>query len=78
MRQVKASELKVGDVFYREQYRTPDPATDWRYTVRSLQRVGLRGYFGELHDQVEVHADSHLTGPQKLALGVDDPVWLVD
>lgn len=76
MRKVKASELRPGDVFYRDAYRDPAPS-DWRYTVRSLQRYPLKGYFGETHDRVAVEADNHIAGPQKLDLGVDELVWVL-
>jgi hypothetical protein len=73
-----ASELQVGDVFYRETYRKPNPATDSRYTVRRLQRVPVHDFFGHLSERIEVTAESHITGPANLSLGVDEPVWLVD
>jgi hypothetical protein len=74
----KASELQVGDVFYREIYRPPDPSTDWRYTVERLQMVPQYDFFGKVSLMLEVTARNHVTGPAKLTLGVDDPVWLAD
>ena len=73
-----ASQLQVGDVFYKETYRTPDPRTDSRYTVQRLQRVPAYDFFGHRSERIEVVANNHLTGPANLSLGLDDPVWLVD
>ena len=78
MRKVAASTLRVGDVFCRQTYGPPDPVMDWRYTVKSIHRVPLRGYFGELHERVQIEADSHLTGPQSMHLGTEEEVWLLD
>ena len=77
MTKKKASELQVGDVFYRDAYRMPTPS-DWRYTVRSVQRVPLRDFFGKLNDMIDINADNHILGPAKMSLGVDEEVWLVD
>jgi hypothetical protein len=74
----KASELQVGDVFYREIYGTPDPSTDWKYTVEQLQTVPMHDFFGKLSLMIEVTARNHVTGPAKLTMGLDDPVWLAD
>lgn len=78
MDRTTASELQVGDIFYRELYRPPDPAVDWRYTVRAIQHVPLHDFFGKPLERIQISADSHLTGPQRLNLGPDDPVWLVE
>lgn len=73
-----ASELRVGDVFYRETYRKPDPRTDSRFTVQRLQRVPVHDFFGHLSERIEIKAENHITGPANLSLGVDEAVWLVD
>jgi len=78
VRPIPAGELQVGDVFYREVYRPPDPARDMRYTVRSLRRARLMGYYGEHHERVHVEAIGHVTGRRVLDLGVDERVWLAD
>jgi hypothetical protein len=73
-----ASELQVGDVFYQETYRTPNPATDWKCTVTGLRRVPQHDFFGKVSSMVEVKAINHVTGPQVLMLGPDESVWLAD
>lgn len=73
-----ASELKVGDVFYRETYRKPNPATDWKYTVTGLRNVPQHDFFGKMSMMIEVQAVNHVTGPNKLTLGPDEGVWIAD
>ena len=77
MIQKKASELQVGDTFYRDGYRRPTPS-DWKYTVKRLQRVPLHDFFGKINDMIEIDAHNHLLGPAKISLGVDELVWVVD
>ncbi len=72
-----ASELQVGDTFYRETYRKPDPAVDWKYTVTSLRQVPQHDFFGKMSMMVEVQAVNHVTGPSRLVLGPEEGVWLV-
>lgn len=73
----KASELQVDDVFYRDGYRMPTKY-DWQYTVRSVQRVPLRDFFGKVNDMIDINAHNPILGPAKISLGVDEEVWLVD
>jgi hypothetical protein len=73
-----ASELRVGDVFYRETYRKPNPATDWKYTVTSLRQVPQHDFFGKRSMMIEMEAVNQVTGPAKLTLGLDEGVWLAD
>jgi hypothetical protein len=73
-----AAELKVGDVFYRETYRQPDPAVDWKYTVHGLQRIPLRDFYGKPLDVIRVTAVNHVTGPATFNLGLDEGVWITD
>ncbi len=67
----------MGDVFYRDGYRQPKP-TDWAYSVRDLQRIVLRGYYGEPLDMVQITAHSHVLGPATITLGVNETVWVTD
>ncbi|MCA1690973.1 MAG: hypothetical protein LC733_01785 [Actinobacteria bacterium] len=78
MTQTTASELRVGDVFYRQTYGSSDPRVDARYTARQIQRVPIYGFFGNLYDRIQITCEHHLTGPTSLNLGPDEPVWLVD
>ncbi len=71
-----ASELQAGDVFYRETYRPPEPATDWKYTAQRLQRITIRDFYGKPVDMILVTALNHVTGPATFNLGVEEPVWL--
>ncbi len=73
-----AAELQVGDVFYRETYRKPNPETDWPYTVSSMRRVPQHDFFGKMSMMVEVQAVNRVTGPAKLTLAEDEGVWLTD
>ena len=72
-----ASDLQVGDAFYRETYRQPDPKADRRYTVTGLQKVPQHDFFGKVSLMVEVRA-STTWGPAKFTLGLDEPVWVDD
>ncbi len=72
-----ASDLQVGDTFYRETYRQPDPETDRRYTVTRLQRVPQHDFFGKVSLMIEVQAQT-TWGPSRFTLGLDEPVWVVD
>jgi hypothetical protein len=74
----QASELRVGDVFYRETYRKPNPQTDWKYTVKSLRQVPQHDFFGKRSMMVEVEAVNQVTGPAKLTLSQEEGVWLAD
>lgn len=73
-----ASELRSGDVFYRDHYREPDPATDWlsKYTVQSVQRFPQRDFYGKIDDMVRITAHNQITGPAILSLGAEETVWL--
>jgi len=73
-----ASELRVGDVFYRETYRKPNPATDWPYTVSTIRRVPQHDFFGKQSMMVEIQAVNRVTGPAKLVFNEDEGVWLAD
>jgi hypothetical protein len=73
-----ASELKVGDVFYRETYRKPNPTTDWPYTVSTIRRVPQHDFFGKQSMMVEIQAVNRVTGPAKLTFNEDEGVWLAD
>jgi hypothetical protein len=73
----KASELQVGDAFYRDAYRLPTK-NDWLYTVRSVQRVPLRDFFGKINDMIDINAHNHILGPARMSLGANEEVWLVD
>lgn len=70
-----ASDLQVGDVFYRETYRPPEP-TDWHYKVTSLQRVPMHDFYGKLSTMIQIAAVNNITGPATLTLGSDEAVWL--
>jgi hypothetical protein len=56
----------------------PDPKIDARYTVERLQRIPVHDFFGKLHDQVQITARHHLTGPTRLTLGAQEDVWLAE
>jgi len=71
-----AGELNVGDTFYRETYKKPEPGVDWSYTVERMQRFWQHDFFGKQSERIDVYCRSHITGPAKLTLGPDDPVWI--
>lgn len=73
-----ASELRVGDVFCRDEYHVPDPKVNWPYTVHELQLVPIRDFFGKVHDRIQMTGVNHVLGPSSVTLGPDEPVWLVE
>ena len=66
----------MGDTFYREIYKTPEPGVDWKYTVVRMQRFWQHDFFGKQSERIDVYCENHVTGPAKLTLGPDDPVWI--
>jgi hypothetical protein len=66
-----ASELKVGDVFFRE------GRPDTHYRVLAVQWVPIYGFFGNLYETVQVTVDHPLTGRANVNLSPDEPVTLV-
>lgn len=70
-----ATELNVGDTFYRETYRKPE-AGDPRYTVTRLAHFWQHDFFGKQSERIEVHCQNHITGPASITLGPEEPVWI--
>lgn len=74
----KASELQIGDEFYREGYREPNPKQDWSYVVERLQHVPHHDFYGHPSMVIVVHGHNRILGPNTLRLTPDELVWIVD
>ena len=70
-------ELQIGDVFCRLPYAGATPKMESIYTVHGLQFVPIRDFFGAVNDTVHVSADNRLLGRQNVALGADEPIYLM-
>ena len=71
-----ANDLQVGDTFYRETYRKPEPGVDWKYTVVRVSRFWQHDFFGKQDERLEFHCHNHITGATQITLGPNDPVWI--
>jgi hypothetical protein len=73
----KASELQVGDEFYRT-YREPDPKKDWSYVIEQMRNIPQHDFYGRLSLMIEVHGRNRILGPAVLRLNPEETVWVVD
>jgi hypothetical protein len=74
----KASELTVGDTFYRAVHAIPAPRLDTLYTVERLQFVPVRDFFGGILNTMQVTCRNAITGPAVLSIPSDEPLWVLD
>lgn len=78
MIQKRAVDLKVGEVFCREHHQPQNPRRDMLYTVKGMQFIPLRNFYGQLVETVQVTAENHLLGPATVNMGGEELVWVFE